>query len=712
MRTPTVLQMEAVECGAASLAIVLGHYGKWVPLEELRGACGVSRDGANAQMLLRAARTYGMDGKAFRYGMENLSKQAMPVVVFWNFNHYVVVEGIEDHRVFINDPATGPRVVGRDEFERSYTGVMLELRPGERFVRSGRPPSLWGAVWDRLRGERATLAAFALASVLLAVPAVVTTVLARVVVERVVAGGQGDWVGPLIAVFLVTLLLQGTLTMVLQAILRRLETKLAVTGASRLLWHLVRLPFAFFTQRMPGDLVSRLRSNDTVAALVGRELGTTVAGLVGAVVFVAVMAAISPLAALATAALSTLSVVVTLLAQRRIRNASLRLEMDEAKVFVDTVVNVHGIETIKATGIRQGAFNRWAGHHATTINEEQRIGRHNALLGALPPLTSALMVTAVLALAAFRAIEGALGPGDLVAVLMLLVFVRAPVERLAAFLAEMETARSALMRIGDVLAYEPDPVFTLPPPPVTAVTGRARLSGRIELRGVTFGYNRHAPPLIEGLDLVIAPGQRIALVGGTGSGKSTVARLVAGLYRPWGGTILFDGIPVDEIPLWLRRQSIGWVDQEVALFTATVSENLTLWDATVPEEVVTRAARDAAIHSTIAARPGGYGHRVLEGGTNFSGGEAQRLQIARALALDPSILILDEATSALDPLAELDIDANLRRRGCTAIIVAHRLSTIRDCDEIIVMDRGKPVERGTHESLYASGGRYRDLVQA
>lgn len=714
-RTPVVLQMEMVECGAACLGIVLGYYGKWVPLEELRVKCGVTRDGSNARSMLRAARGYGLEAKAFRYGLATLSKQTAPFVVFWQSRHFLVVEGFTATRVYVNDPATGRRAIDRGEFDRSYSGLMLRFRPTAQFVRSGQPPRLWPLLSRRLRGSRQAVAAFLVLSLLLIAPGVLLPAFTRIFIDEVLLREQSDWLQVLLAVMAGTIVVQAAMTWMLQLTLLHFENRLSLSGSAQLLWRLLRLPYLFFSQRMPADLANRLRANDEVALALGQDLGRTLAQLLAAAVYVPVMLLFDVAVAAVAIFLTGVSVLTSQLARGRLHDISTRVESEEHQVFIDTAVTALSIESLKATGSEAAAFSRWAGHHAASINAEQRLGTHTALIQSVPFLTSALTTAVVLGLGSARVLDGELTIGGVIAIQALAAAFKLPMEELAGFLTRLEKTRASMRRVEDVLRYPLDDEDSPPSQPAggrqTAGLQKVKLDGRLALRSVRFGYDAAGSPLIDGLDLNMEPGARVALVGSTASGKSTIARLAAGLYRPWSGQVLLDGVPADDWPLPLRRNSIAWVDQEIVLFEGTVTENLTLWDASIPEHVVTKAARDAEIHDAIASRPGGYSGFVLENGANFSGGEAQRLELARALAMEPSILILDEATSALDPAVEAAIDGNLRRRGCTTLIVAHRLSTIRDCDEIVVLEAGRVVERGTHETLMTRQGPYLGIVE-
>ncbi|MEM8550745.1 MAG: cysteine peptidase family C39 domain-containing protein [Pseudomonadota bacterium] len=712
VKTPTVLQMEAVECGAASLGIILAYHGRWVPLEELRTACGVNRDGSNARIMLMAARQYGLAAKPLRISVAKLMRTQAPFIVFWNFNHFLVVEGFSRNTVHLNDPAMGRRRVELSEFERRYTGLAFTLTPGPEFKRSGRPPSVSRAIRERLGAAPVAIAMIAAMAVAAAIPTVVAAGLSRVFVDQVLVGGQHAWLLWLVVAAAFTAVGHIVAVLTLQDLLRGLETKLALTGAAKLLWHLLRLPYVYFTQREAGDVVNRLRSNDLAARMVVKDVGFTLARLLGALVFIAAIALTNLWIAFVAVAFAGLSVAMTVATQRRVRDGSLSIQMHQARVFASTAHYLKSAETLKATGTQGSAFARWAGQHAVTVDLEQTLARHVARLRALPPLTNGAALAIILLIGCAAIMDGRMTEGSLVAIVALLAAVREPIQALAGMIADSGSVRAAFARIDDVHRYALAPEFTQPPAQPTAITGKARLSGRIEFENVTFGYSQHAEPLIKEFSLVIPPGARVALVGATGSGKSTIAKLVAGLYRPWSGSILLDGVPVDEIPRWLLKTSVGWVDQDVSLLGVSVRENLTYWDSSISEPTLTQALKDAAIYEEIAKRPGGFDHRVLPGGANFSGGEAQRLQIARAFSLDPSIVLFDEAMSALDPLLEQDIDRQLRARGCTALIVAHRLSTIRDCDEIVYMENGHAVERGTHATLMNSRRRYRDLVSS
>jgi len=709
VRTPTVLQMEAVECGAAALGIVLGYYGKFPPLEELRLACGVSRDGSKASNMLRAARAYGLTARGFRFDTQGVLEQQFPIIVFWNFNHFLVLEGVKGERVFLNDPAMGPRTVSRQEFDDAFTGVVLLLEPGPGFTPDGRRPRLVQRLASRLTRSKAALTYVVLASLFLIIPGILVPGFTKIFVDEYLIHGEHDWLRPLLLGMGITLLLRLALTWLQQTYLLRLETKLALTSSATFLWHVLRCPIEFFTQRYAGDLSQRVQSNDRIATLLSGDLGTSLVNLCAIAFYAAVMALYDWLLTALSVGLALVNVAALRYIQRQRTDTSMRLMQERGKLWATGMGGLQIIETLKATGSENDFFSRWAGYQTKAINSEQQLGLFNHTIAVLPAFLSGLSTAIILGVGGFRVISGVLSIGSLVAFQSLLESFNDPITKLLGVSGKVQEIHGDLARVDDVFNYALDARFTRNGA-MRPYTGRARLSGRIELHDVTFGYSRLELPLIEHFTLHLEPGARVALVGGSGSGKSTIARLIAGLYRPWSGAILIDGIPLEEIPHEVLVTSLASVDQEIFLFGGSVRDNLTLWDGSIPEEALTQAAKDACIYDVIAARSGGFESPVEPGGVNFSGGQAQRLEIARSLVLQPSILILDEAMSALDPTTEALIDHNLRQRGCTCVIVAHRLSTIRDCDEIIVLELGKVVERGRHADMIPASGPYAALV--
>ncbi|MBI4276875.1 MAG: NHLP family bacteriocin export ABC transporter peptidase/permease/ATPase subunit [Armatimonadetes bacterium] len=711
VRTPTVIQMEAVECGAASLAIVLGYYGRIVPLEELRLACGVSRDGSKALNVVKAARDYGLVARAFRKEPADLKDLPLPMIVFWAFNHFLVVEGFENGKVYLNDPGSGPRTVTEEEFDRNFTGIVLTFEVGPEFKKGGERPSLAGMLRARLTGAEAVVVYVIIAGLLLVVPGLVTPVFSTVFIDRVLIGGLGNWAEPLLRVMGITLAIIVALQALERYHIMRLGQKLTIASAGQFMWHALRLPAEFFSLRYAGDVVSRMQANEELAQFLSGQLPAQLLSLITVVFYAFVMLQYNVPLTLIVIASALLNVVALKYVSRKRVDINLRLQQDWGKLMSTAFGGLQMIETLKATSTEDDFFARWAGFQAKVLTARQELGAYTQYLAAVPALLTSLTTVAVLAIGGEIVIAGGLTLGLLIAFQSLMGSFSAPIDNVVTLGSRLQELEASMNRLNDVLRYRADPLATPPSPDGEQATdATVKLSGHLDLRNVAFGYSRLAPPLIENLNLTLAPGARVALVGTSGSGKSTVAKLVSGLYEPWGGEILFDGRARQAYARAVTANSLAMVDQDIFLFEGTVQDNLTLWDPTIPDAQMVQAARDAGIHDDIAARPGGYDSRVEEGGANFSGGQRQRLEIARALMGTPSLLILDEATSALDPVTEKLIDDNLRRRGCACLIVAHRLSTIRDCDEIIVLDQGKVVQRGTHDQLRAAEGAYARLI--
>lgn len=706
VRVPTVLQMEAVECGAAALAMVLAYFGRFAPLEELRVSCGVSRDGSKASNMLKGARGYGLIARGFRREPAALPDLPLPLVVHWNFNHFLVLEGFRRGRVFLNDPASGPRVVSPEEFDQAFTGVVLTFEPGPDFMRGGVRRRLLAALRPRLARSYPALAYVVGAGLLLVVPGLVAPSFSRLFVDDVLVRRAVELVKPLFLAMGVTVVATGVLTWLQRRYLLRLETKFAVTTSSRFLWRVMHLPMQFFTQRFAGDIGSRVAINDRIAYLLSGELAASFISACMAVFYAALMwqyDLVLTTLAVATAALNVLA--LKYFSAKRV-HLNQQLLHDQARMLGTAMGGLQSIETVKAMGAESDLFARWSGYQAKAVGTEQRLRVQTELLSAVPRLLMPASIALILGFGGLRVMDGAVSMGMLVAFQALMLGFITPVNRMVDLGSTLQEVKGDIARLDDVLSASSD---------VRSVSEATesqspQLSGCLELRNVSFGYSPLDPPLIENFNLTLRPGNRVALVGGSGSGKTTIARLVCGLYRPWHGDVLFDGRPRDAVSRRLMTSSFAVVDQEVFLFEGSVHDNLTLWDTTIEETDVVRAATDACMHDEISARPGHYHSAVEEGGRNFSGGQRQRLEIARALVTNPVILVLDEATSALDPITEALIDDNLRRRGCTCLIVAHRLSTIRDCDEIIVLDRGRIVQRGTHDQLKEALGAYGRLI--
>ncbi|MFF7442898.1 NHLP family bacteriocin export ABC transporter peptidase/permease/ATPase subunit [Streptomyces sp. NPDC008122] len=711
VRTPTVLQMEAVECGAAALAMVLGHHGRFVPLEELRIACGVSRDGSRAGNLLKAARGYGLQAKGMQMDLAALTEVTAPAVLFWEFNHYVVYEGtgrrLGRPGVYINDPGSGRRFVPMDQFDTSFTGIVLTFEPGAGFRRGGTRPGVLAALPTRLRGTSGTMAAAVVASLLLVAVGAWVPALSRTYIDMFLIGNQTSLLGVVFAAMATALVLTATLTALQQANLLRGRIIASTLGSARFLRHLLRLPLAFYAQRNPADLVQRLQTNDAVAETLARDLAAAAVDAVVVLLYALLLWTYDPQLTVVGVLIALLNVVALRIVVHLRATGTQKLRAESARLTNTAYSGLQLIETMKATGGEDGFFRRWAGQHATTLDVQQRLGVPSAWLAVVAPTLAALNSALILMIGGVRAVEGHLTVGLLVAFQALVTGFTAPITRLNGVAGRVQDFAADIARLRDVENFPVDPVHTRRAPDAAT----RRLTGHVELEGVTFGYSPLDAPLLKDFRLTVGPGQQVALVGGSGSGKSTVSRLMSGLYTPWEGAIRIDGMRLEDIPRSALAASVSFVDQDVFLFEGTVRDNVALWDPSVPDEAVVAALQDAAVYDEVARRPGGIRSRVEQDGRNFSGGQRQRLEIARALVRRPSVLILDEVTSALDAATEQIVIDNLRRRGCACVVIAHRLSTVRDSDEIVVLDRGTVVERGRHEELLAARGPYAGLVK-
>jgi NHLM bacteriocin system ABC transporter peptidase/ATP-binding protein len=717
VKTPTVLQLEAVECGAAALAIVLGYYDLIVPLEELRSECGVSRDGSKALNVIKAARKYGMESKGVKYeNLERLYDLTFPVILFWNFNHFVVLEGFKKGKAYLMDPAAGPRTVTMEELDASFSGVVLTFEPGPDFKPAGEKPSMKAALRRRLKGSEHALAFAVLCGLFLVIPGLVIPTFSRVFIDEYLIGGRKSLIVPLLIGMGLTAALRMGLTYLQEYYLLRMESKLALTTSSSFFNHILRLPVAYFSQRFAGEIGSRVDINNKVANLISGRLATTLLDSVLVIFYAVLMLMYDVTLTVVCVAIALLNIVALKMVSRHRVDAARRLMQDQGKLTGTAMNGLRMIETLKASGSESEFFSRWSGYQAKALRSQQELGQLGELVNAVPALVTSITTATILLLGSLKVMAGDLTVGMLVAYQTLMSSFNQPLNTFVSFGASLQELEADMNRLDDVLRNDVDPQYlreeaAVPPTDAAGTGDMVKLSGEVELRDVTFGYSPLAKPLIDGFNLKVKPGQRVAIVGTSGSGKSTVARLVSGLYRPWSGQVLFDGIPTDDLPVGLLRNSLGVVDQEIFLFGGTVLENVTMWDSTIPLTAVTQACRDAAIDDDLQTRLGKYDSIVEEHGGNFSGGQRQRLEISRALVGSPTILILDEATSALDPPTEQWVDEALRRRGCTCIIIAHRLSTIRDADEIIVMERGSIVQRGTHAEMKDIPGAYAELIK-
>ena len=706
-KVPVIMQMEALECGAASLAMICAYYEKWIPLEQIRLDCGVSRDGANAKNLLVAARSYGFTAKGYRYEPEDLRRLGkFPCIIHWNFNHFVVLDGFRGKKAVINDPAKGTYTVSQEIFDNSFTGICLMFEPNETFTPSGKRKSVASFAVSRLRGARAAVAFVVLTTLISALIGVINPAFSRIFMDRLLTQISPDWFYP----FLVALSLMSALQLFLSALeayySNRINAKLATVGSTTFLWKVLHLPMEFFSQRLAGDIQGRQDSNAGIANSVVNTFAPLALNAFMMVFYLVVMIRYSWILTLVgLSALVINAFMARVISKKRINITRIQMR-DAGKLAGATIAGVEMIETIKASGAENGFFERWSGYQASVNSAKVKYAKINQYLGMVPTAISTLTGIVILALGIWFAMEGNFTVGMIMAFQGMLSSFSSPAATFISAGQTMQEMRTQMERIDDVMLYREDACYQS----VGKGGDLAKLKGNIELKNVTFGYSRLSEPVIRDFSLTVKPGERIALVGASGCGKSTISKLVSGLYQPWSGEILYDGKPLSEVDRDVFTGSIAVVDQEITLFEDSISDNIKMWDSSVEDFEMIMAARDAQIHEEIMRRDGGYNYKLAEGGKDFSGGQRQRLEIARVLAKDPTVVILDEATSALDAKTEFDVVEAIKDRGITCIVVAHRLSTVRDCDKIIVLDGGVAVEQGTHEELYAKGGIYTRLI--
>ncbi len=708
-KVPVIMQMEALECGAASLAMILAYYGKWLPLEQVREDCGVSRNGSSAKNVVKAARTYGLKAQGYRYEPEELKKNgSFPCIVHWNFSHFVVLNGFSRNKAIINDPAKGNVKLSMEAFDKAFTGICLMFEPTDSFETGGKPRSVVDFAKKRLTGMSTAFLFVILTTAITALMGIINPVFSRIFMDRLLTGQNPEWLMPFIIGMSAFAFIQIIVMMLRIVYMLKIQGKLAIVANSSFMWHVLRMPMEFFSQRMVGDIAMRQSTNEGIASSIINEFAPLFLDFVMMIFYLVVMLRYSVVLTVVGISSILINLIVSqIISKKRINITRVQMR-DAGKLAGATVAGIEMIETIKASGAENGFFEKWSGYQASVNRENVKYAKLNQYLGMIPSLVSSLANIAILMIGVYLTMKGDFTVGMIFAFQGFMMSFSQPAMSFIYAGQQIQEMRTNMERVEDVMNYPPDVEYN--EEDYLEDISYSKLKGNIEIKNLTFGYSRLEDPLIENFNLSLKQGERVAFVGSSGCGKSTLSKLISGLYKPWSGEILFDGSPIEEINREVFTGSLAVVDQDIILFEDTISDNIKMWDSTIENFEMILAARDAKLHSDIMVRDGGYEYKMLEGGKDFSGGQRQRIEIARVLAQDPRIIIMDEATSALDAKTEFEVVNSIADRGITSIVIAHRLSTIRDCDEIIVMDKGKVVERGSHDELYRLGGMYASLV--
>jgi ABC-type bacteriocin/lantibiotic exporter with double-glycine peptidase domain len=681
-KVPTVLQMEAAECGAACLAMVLAGFGRWETLDQVRDSCGVSRDGTSAADILAAARERGLDAKAYKREPETLAELPFPQILFWNFDHFVVLEAVRGHQFQINDPANGRRLLNRAEFGASFTGITLVLAPGPDFRRTRPPRPTLVRLLGQLKGSWPAFFAIILTSALLVAVGALVPGFTQVFVDDYLVQGHGDWLLPLLAAIIAVGLFNAALSFVYLRGLLLLRTKINAVVSARYVWRMFHLPFEFFVRRSPVEVSSRTQFATQVAGTVSGPVAQAAVSGIAMLGYAGVMLLYDPLLTAVVVALALVELAVLREVTRRVETEALHLQMIAGQAHAAGVQGAALLEQARATGSEQILFNRMVQAEARLINSEQRSGRTTHLLTALPYFGSRFTTLAVLGVGTLLIIHTPMTIGTLIGFLALSALFSTALGALTGVGTAVGQSGAALARLGDALDQQDAETASEP------AGSNAAATGRIALRQVGFSHPKGAP-VLAGISLEVEAGAAIAVLGGSAAGKSTLARLLVGIVSPTEGEIRFEAQHADGT-VWLADcTGIAFVDQSAFFPKGSLRSAITFWNEAAPEADIARALADAEIADVVGARPGGIDGLIGEGGSGFSGGERQRLAIARALVDRPRILVLDDATSHLDEATEARVIENLRRRGITLILLTSRASAARRFDAVFGLEDGR-----------------------
>ena len=705
-----VMQMQALECGAACLDMILAYYGRFVPLSQLRKECGVNRDGSSLGTIISCAKYYGLDANAYKISAEELKITIeCPCMLFWNGNHFVVLDGYKNGRFKINDPGAGIVTYREEEFMKEYSGICAMFSPTETFEPGGSRDSVIGYLKSNLKGALPMAVLILITTLILVLIGILQPVFPRFMLDYLLTGrASSSWNKIFFTGFIVIAVIQLIVLWIQNSYLVKMQGKMAIYSSTKFMWHVLQLPMDFFSQRYPSDIINRSFANESVAYTIIMDYVPLTLQFFSMLFYLVMMLAYSPM----LTAVGIIGMIINLLVTRAASKHSsnlMRVRLKNEAEFSNAGVNgIQMIETIKSCGSESGYFRKWAGLAAEYNNGTVEINQVNTIYEAVSGFITNLMSGLILCISVGLVMRGEWTIGIVSAFAAYLNQFTAPSMALVTSIASFRELSTNIERVKDVMEYKEDSVFA--EAPVTASEEYHKLTGNIEIKNVTFGYNTFKEPLIRNFSMKISPGERIAFVGSSGSGKSTIAKLLTGLCKPWEGEILYDGRKIEDIDRNIFVASVSSVDQSISMFPDTIYNNITMWDQSIPEDVVVQAAKDAEIYEDIMNCEKGMETRMIEGGRNFSGGQRQRIEIARALATEPSILIMDEATSALDAETEYKIIKGIRKKQLTTIMISHRLSAVRDCDCIIVLKNGVVLDRGTHGELMERCEYYAEMI--
>lgn len=700
-------QMSKVECGLTSLAMILTYYGRKTSISELRTRFGISRDGTSALGIVKAARAFGMRVKPFSLQHTELRGKLLPAIVHWEFNHFLVVERWSPKWVTVVDPSGGRRRrLSIEEFDAGFTGIFITLEPGPNFDRNSprSPVTLRTYMLQGIKQAPGALVQILIASAILQVFGLVTPFLTKVIMDQILPFKISDMMTVMALGMLLLFTAQTVTTLLREWLLVYLRARIDIYMMLSFFKHLLSLPYSYFQQRSSGDLLTRMASNTTIRDILSSNLIGTLLDSSMVITYLFILLSQSIPFTLLTLVIGFSQMLLIILTYHPIRELSRQELNAQGKSQGYLAEALNGIATVKAAGAEQEIYNRWSNHFFDQLSISVRRGYFSSLANAAMSVLGSFSSIALLWLGAVQVLNGSMSVGTMLALNALAGSFLGPLTSVVGRAQQLQLVQANLERLTDITAAEPEQHQQ-------AVQSPPKLSGHVKLENVYFRYSSDGEDVLRSINLTIRSGQKIAIVGRTGSGKSTLGKLLLGLYLPTSGTISYDGIPLPRMKYQEVRRQFGVVMQDAMIFSGTILENLTLNNPTMGREQAMYAAQIAAIHEDILKMPMGYDTFVGEGGSALSGGQRQRMAIARAVAHNPAILLLDEATSSLDVITEQRVAEHLESFACTQIIIAHRLSTIRKADIILVIDNGMIMEQGSHSDLLHSNGYYANLIQ-